>query len=52
MDLMFQLDAEIGKQAKIYKTWHWGTWLARPAKHTTFDLGVVSLSPTLGIEIT
>ena len=30
----------------------WGAWLALLAEHVTLDLGVVSLSPTLGVEIT
>ena len=30
----------------------WGTWLAQSIEHVTLDLGVVSSSPTLGIEIT
>jgi len=29
-----------------------GTWLAQSVKHVTLDLGVVSLSPTLGVEFT
>ena len=29
---------------------HWGTWLAQSMKHETLDLGVMSLSPMLGIE--
>ena len=29
-----------------------GTWLAQLVKHATLDLGVVSSSPTLGVEIT
>ena len=28
------------------------TWLALSEEHVTLDLGVVSLSPTLGVEIT
>ena len=28
-----------------------GAWLAYPVEHATLDLGVVSLSPTLGVEI-
>jgi len=35
------------------KLLHRGTWLARLVEHgTLLDLGVVSSSPTLGIEIT
>ena len=30
----------------------WGTWLAQLVKHATPDLGVVSLSPMLGVEMT
>ena len=29
-----------------------GTWLAQSVEHATLDLGVVSASPTLGVEIT
>lgn len=29
-----------------------GTWLAQSVEHVTLDLGVVSLSPTLGVEMT
>jgi len=29
-----------------------GTWLAQSVKHVTPDLGVVSWSPTMGVEIT
>lgn len=29
-----------------------GTWLAQPVEHATLDLGVVSLSLTLGTERT
>ena len=28
-----------------------GTWLALLEEHVTLDLGVLSLSPTLGVEI-
>ena len=27
-------------------------WLAQSVEHATLDLGIVSLSPTLGVEIT
>jgi len=33
------------------KQW-WGGRLAQSVKHVTLDLGVVGLSPTLGVEIT
>lgn len=29
-----------------------GTWLAQLAKHANLDLGVMSSSPTSGVEIT
>ena len=29
-----------------------GVWLAQLVEHMTFDLGVVSLNPMLGVEIT
>ena len=29
-----------------------GTWLAQSVEHATLDLWVMSLSPTLGVEIT
>ena len=29
-----------------------GTWLAQSVEHVTLGLGVVSLSPILGVEIT
>ena len=28
-----------------------GTWLAQSIEHVTLDLGVMSSSPTLGVEI-
>ena len=46
---MFQLDAEIGKEAKSYETWHWGAWLAWLGD---LDLRVVVLNSMLGIERT
>ena len=30
----------------------WGAWLAQLVEHAAFDLRVMSLSPTLGMEIT
>ena len=30
----------------------WGTWLAQSVEHATLDLGILSLSPMLGVEIT
>lgn len=30
----------------------WGAWLAQLVEHVTIDLGVVCLSPTLGVEMT
>lgn len=29
-----------------------GTWLAQSIEHTTLDLGVINLSPMLGVELT
>ena len=29
-----------------------GAWLGQSVEHVTLDLGVVSLSPTFGVEIT
>ena len=29
----------------------WGTWLTQLEEHATLDLGVVSLSPMMGVEI-
>ena len=46
---MFQLDAEIVKEAKSYETWHWGAWLAWLGD---LDLRVVGLNSMLGIERT
>ena len=37
---------------KVFRNDSWGTWLAQLVEHMTFDLGVVSSSPVLGIEIT
>lgn len=31
---------------------HWNAWLAQPIEHATLDLGVMSSSPTLGVEMT
>ena len=30
----------------------WGGWLAQSVEHVTLDVGVISLSPTLGVEFT
>lgn len=30
----------------------WGAWLAQSDQHATLDLGVLSLSPTSGAEVT
>ena len=30
----------------------WGTWLAQLEEHVTLDLGVMSLSPAMGVKIT
>ena len=40
-----------GKQ-KRFKQRLRGAWLAESVERWTLDLGVVSLSPTLGVEIT
>ena len=32
--------------------WEWGPWLVQSEEHTALDLGVISLSPVLGVEIT
>ena len=31
---------------------YWGAWLAQSGKRETLDLGIVSSSPTLDVEIT
>ena len=36
----------------VKKRAKWDTWLAQSVEHATLDLGAVSLSLTLGIEIT
>ena len=36
----------------IKKNSIWDTWLAQLEEHATLDLGVVSSSPTLSVEIT
>ena len=41
----------VRQQEKTNGGWG-GAWLAQSEEHTTLDLRVVSLSPTLGIEIT
>ena len=46
---MFQLDAEIGKEAKSYETWHWGACLAWLGD---LELRVMSLNTVLGIDRT
>ena len=46
---MFQFDAEIGKEAKSYETWHWGAWLAWLGY---LELRVMSLNTVLGIDRT
>jgi len=40
------------KQMEQIKNKYQGTWLAQSVQHVTLDLGVVNLSPTLGIEVT
>ena len=49
MDSMFQFNAEIGKEAKCYKTWDWGAWLAWLGY---LELRVMSLNTVLGIDRT
>ena len=49
MDSMFQFDAEIGKEAKSYETWHSGAWLAWLGY---LELRVMSLNTVLGIDRT
>ena len=39
-------------QLLVLKTFYWGAWLAQLVERVTLQLRVVSLSPTLGIEIT
>ena len=34
----------------LLQVWLEGAWLARSEKHATLDLGVVSSSPTSGVE--
>ena len=36
----------------IYEIMSWGAWLAQLVEQVTLDLGVVGLSPILGVEIT
>ena len=36
----------------LERPWRWGTWPVQQVVHAVLDLGGVSLSPTLGIEIT
>lgn len=40
MDSMFQFNAEIGKEAKCYKTWDWGVMVMECGGWCTGD-GVV-----------
>ena len=44
----------VGVNASVYRNlkYVWGTWLAQWVEQTTLDLGVVSSSSTLDIEIT
>ena len=37
---------------RIRKFTYWGTWLAQLVEYAILDLKVVSLSPTLGVELT
>ena len=46
------LDALLIKNSVIKKIKFWAIWLADLEEHATLDLGVVSSSPTLGVEIT
>ena len=39
-------------KSEIKKLSHTGTWLAQLVERATLDLGVVSLGPMLGVEIT
>ena len=49
MDSMFQFDAEIGNEAKSFKTWDWGAWLSWLGY---LELRVMSLNTALGIDRT
>ena len=40
------------RNSVLRSTDSWGAWLAHSVDHATFDLRVVSSSPTLGIEFT
>ena len=40
----------IFRNFKVFTSWD--AWLAQAEKHPNFDLGVVGLSPTLGVETT
>ena len=42
----------LGYIVYITKTNFRGSWLAQSEEHATLDLGVMGLSPTLGVEIT
>ena len=44
--------AKSNKKTNKQKTNKTGTWLAQLVEHTILDLGVMSLSSTLGVEIT
>ena len=35
----------------LRKIQQWGDWLVQSVEHVTLDLGVVSLSPTSGLEL-
>ena len=41
-----------GEEIEAQNVQSCGTWLAHSVEHATLDLGVVSSSPTLGVEIT
>ena len=41
-----------GREGLILKCGSWGTWLAQSEDCVTLDLGVMSSSPMLGVEIT
>ena len=43
---------KIGFRYVIFKMFLRGSWLAQSVEHVTLDLGVMSLSPTSGVDIT
>lgn len=43
---------DLSAQSSLEKLKHRGTWMAQSEQHPTLDLGIMSLSAVVGVEIT